>query len=802
MSGASSVSDTKSVSSRTSIPLRRKSESGTSNKLPLNLENVSLVGRDEEIKTLVQAYERIRRKDAVAEVIQIRGESGSGKSVLVENLRRIEKKGREFFVMGKYNQYDQPRPYDGFVDATADLSVAVSEIGESLDDIRVAIQDSMTCEEIQLLLSIMPAISFFLPHWVSAEAIEINEQSFNRFKEVYRKFLRCICSEEHPLVLFLDDLQWVDDESRQLIDSIVKDSKMRNLLLIGAVREDPSVSGVYDLTSEAVLCSSEIVVGALSKKDVNLIISRATLRSPSETEDLSAVVYHKTGGNAYFATQYLDMLHREDFLTFSFESNRWEWDVAKINSLTNVSDNVVQILVRKIESLNMDVQIALIVAAYLGFSFSIDVVECILESTDFLKSMPSFLKDKFWALPMSKRDTHRAMAEAARSGLVDGLSDKKFKFSHDRVQQSVISTLHEGEERQCVQTALGTILLEMSQREDSEDWMLFAAVDLLLDSNKALPVDIEFSKTCLQAANMASNKAAFRSAAKYADAGISYLHSGDMEEERYDLWLELSNLSAEMHFSRGDFEGSRRQVESILKSSQAIEDCFRANRVSMNIYTSLEDWEGAVECGTRILNDFGVPTPRNPRMVNVVAALIKCKWLLKGRRPHDLEDLPPMDNPRMAEALSFLGSTAFCSWMKADKNRCTFLCLKMFILTIEYGICTDSPYAFAAYGMCMSHIGEYTLAYEYGRLAVKTLERPGTEKAIAKTMVVVHSFLNYLQRPIQESLEPLLHGYTSGMRHGDVVQGAYALRVRACLGVFAGMHLAEHERYAVYERSE
>ena len=326
------------------------SESGT-NKLPLNLENVSLVGRDEETKILVQAYERIRQKDAAAEVIQIRGESGNGKSVLVENLRRIEKKGREFFVMGKYNQYDQARPYDGFVDATADLSVAVSEIGgEGLDDIRVDIQDNMTCEEIQLLLSIMPSISSFLPHWTSNEPLETNEQTFNRFKEVYRKFLRCICSEEHPVVLFLDDLQWVDDVSRQLIDSIAKDSKMRNLLLIGAVRQDPSVSGVYDLTSEAVLRCSEVVVGALSTKDINLIVSKATLRPSSETEDLSAVVYHKTGGNAYFAIQYLDMLHREDFLTFSFKSNRWEWDVAKIDSFTNVSDNVVQILVRKIES--------------------------------------------------------------------------------------------------------------------------------------------------------------------------------------------------------------------------------------------------------------------------------------------------------------------------------------------------------------------------------------------------------------------------------------------------------------------
>ena len=739
------------------------------------------------------------RRDAAAEVCLIRGESGSGKSVLVENLRRIEKKGREFFVMGKYNQYDQARPYGAFVEATAELSFSISEIDNKIQDV---VQESLTSEEIQLLLSIMPSISFFLPLGTTNEPLETNEQTFNRFMEVYRKFLRCVCSEEHPVVLFLDDLQWADDVSRQLIDSIAKDSKMRNLLLIGAVRQDPSVSGVYDLTSDAVLHCLEVVVGALSTKDINLIVSKATVRPSSQTEDLSAVVYHKTGGNAYFAIQYLDMLIREELLTFSFKNSRWEWDVANINSLTNVSDNVVQILVRKIESLKMDVQVALIVAACLGFSFSADIVECILASNDFLKSMPNFLKDKFWPLPMSKTDTQKAMAKAARAGLIDVLPDKKFKFSHDRVQQSVLSTLNEGEERQCVQSALGTILLEMNEREDSEDWMLFAAVDLLLDSNKASAVDIEFSKTCLQAAKKASNKAAFRSAAKYADAGIGRLDLDDMDEERYDLWLELSNLSAEMHFSRGDFVDSNRLVESILQRSRTIDDCYRANRVSMNTYTSLEDWGAAVECGICILNDLGVPTSRNPSTLNVLATLMKSKWLLKGRKPSDLEDLPPMDDPRIAEALLFLGSTAFCSWMKGDENRCTILCLKMFILTIEYGICTDSPYAFAAYGMCMSHIGEYSLAYEYGRLAVKTLERPGTERAIAKTMVVVHSYLNYLRKPIQESLEPFLYGYTSGMRYGDVVQAGYCLRARACIGVVAGVHLTEHERYVVQQWSE
>ena len=782
------------------------------NRLPLDLENVSLVGRSSETIQLVEAYERIRMEDAPAEVILIRGESGTGKSVLVEYLERNERKGREFFITGKFQQYGQTRPYGGFVDATTELSFAIGE-SESLNDIRKVVLDTLTADDIQVLTSIMPTIEFIVPREKHQHDLDMhtNEQSFNRFMEVYRKFLQCICRQEHPLVLFLDDLQWVDDVSRQLIDSIAKDTKMRNLLVIGTVRQDPAITGVFDLSADTVLQCSEIVLGALTEEDVNCIVSDATARPPDETGDLAAVVYRKTGGNAYFVTQYLEMLHREELLVFSFKNTRWKWNTKKISSVTDVSDNVVQVLIRKIESLDVDAQVALMVAAYVGYSFRLDVVEFILGSQDFLHSIPGYLKEKNLELPMTNADTQIALTKAVRTGLIDKLSCTKCKFSHDRVQQSAYSMLPDGKERRCLQTALGRILLEMSRQSESEDWMLFAAVDLLSNGDVSTPesrksasadglalemdeVDELLPRLCLEAAQKAAQKSAFRSAARYADEGISRLHSRDSQRGDYDMWLKLSNLSAEMHYCRGDFDASFELVDNILEGSRSVDDCFRAYNVSMSAYTSMEDWGAAISCGSRILSQLGVPTPKNPNVLNVVALLRKSKRLMKGKLPSDLEHLPPMDNPRMAQALYILGCSAFCSAGNGEEMRCVVFCLKMFLLTLEYGICSDSPYAFAAYGMCMSHTGEYAVAYEYGKLAVKMLERPGMEKSIAKVLVVVHSYLFFLKSPIQESLDPLLSGYTSGMRVGDVLQAAFCLRARACMGVFAGVHLVENEK--------
>jgi predicted ATPase len=790
-------------------------------KLPLNLENVSLVGRSHEIQQLLEAYERIRKENAPAEVFLIRGEAGTGKSALVDFLERTEKKGKEYFCSGKFGQLDQNRPYGAFVDATTELGFSIQQqTAESFQETRDRILETLQADELQLLASVMPTIELLhVPVPVPRQQkqqdnININEQSFNRFMEIYRKFLQCICRQEHPIVLFLDDLQWADDVSRQLIHSIVQDDNMRNMLLLGTIREDHAniQSSAFDLTADAVLQCSEMTLGGLTQNNVNQIVAKATGRQPSDTADLSAIVFRKTGGNAYFVLQYIEMLHRDEFLTFHFGNGRFEWKANEIiAALTDVSENVVQVLVRKIESLTVDVHVVLLVAACLGYKFPVRVMECVLASEDLGPAIPSFLLKTtadVVSIPMSGSDTEIALTKAIQAGLLEKLpgNNKSCKFSHDRVQQSAYSMLPHGEEGQRFKAALGKILLEMSQQSAFlEDWMLFAAVDLLSNHSNSTPTagdtnNGEFAKLCLQAAQKASQKAAFRSAAKYADLGIRQLTEDDVHQRSssYDLWLELSNVSVKMHYCRGEFEESKKVFESILQNSRRLEDNFHGYNVLMDIFASLQDWTGAVTHGCRLLEELGVPAPKNPSILNILHILRKIKRSLNGRKANDLEGLPSSDNPRMAQALLLLGKTAFCAWCGGKFDLCSILCLKMMLVTLEHGIMTDSSYAFAAYGMCRSQLGDYAGAHEYGALAVKVANRPGMEKEIAKVYTVVHTYLSFLKLPIQESLEPLLSGYTSGMQTGDLTQAAFCLRARSAMGFFAGIHFEEHERYVVF----
>ena len=781
---------------------RSASTTINSNKLPLNWGDISLVGRETEVKTLVEAYERIRGKGASAELVLLRGEAGTGKSSLVQYVERKEKKGKEFFVTGKYGQLgegDEAHPYCAIVDATTGLCFNISDDVGLRNQIRTRVQGNLTADEIRLLTKIVPTVEFIVPVRSETSTTVASQQTSMRFLCTYRKFLRCVCDDDHPLVLFLDDLQWADDASRQLIDSIVSDSKMQNMLLIGAVREDEK--SIFELATDAVLKSSQIELQALSEETVNEIVSKAAARQPDDTVELSAVVCRKTGGNAYFVVQYVEMLHREELLVFSFKTNRWEWDLEVIKARTCVSDNLVEVLVQKIEAMSREVQIVLMVAACLGSSVKVEVLESVLGSEGILDSLNPWTAGhggEKQALPtINKTATREAIVAATRANLLEETINGSIRFSHDRVQQSAFSILPSGDKARRLQARIGETLLRLIDSEkSSDDWMLFTATDLLSkhNYNGTQLSGEEIADLCLEAAQKAADKAAFRSAARYADAGIRLLSSASFPGQRYELLLALSNLSAEMHYSRGSFDRSNEIIQSILQKSRSVEDCFRAYNISLDTYASQQDWEGAVLRGSELVRELGVSLPKNPNILNVISLVIKVKRRLGGRKATDLENLPIMTNPRMEEALRLLSTTAFSAWHNGEDNRVSYLSLTMFLITLDHGICVDSPYAFAAYGLCMAHLGKLDEAYEYGTLSLRMLQMDGMKPTIAKVTVVVHGFLSYLRKPIQDSLDPLLRGFSYGMESGDVIQAAFCLRARAAIGIFAGMQLADHER--------
>jgi len=291
-----------------------------------------------------------------------------------------------FFVEGKFDQNpDASRPYSAIVDAVTQLCLTL-EGSSFLPEIQQAIEKRLS-SEIGVLSNLIPAMEVItreLPGQQDDQAIigrSTGNYAFKLFMDTFRSFLKLVC-QVHPVVMFLDDLQWVDEASRQVISKITADRSLHNFSFVGAYRDDElETSSVFSWVGHSTNNEGSVLnipLGPLGETSVNDMVASLTERRPSDTKELSKLVGRKTGRNAFFVSQYMEDLQRESLLAFSFQSNRWEWDLEQIKGRTDDSDNVVALLTKKINSMPDDVQTVLMLASCLGFVVDVNALEQIV----------------------------------------------------------------------------------------------------------------------------------------------------------------------------------------------------------------------------------------------------------------------------------------------------------------------------------------------------------------------------------------------------------------------------------------
>ena len=508
-----------------------------------------------------------------------------------------------------------------------------------------------------------------------------HEFALRRFLRVFCTFWKAVASV-HPVVLFLDDLQWADAASKEFLMELAADTTCTNLLLIGAYR-----TGEFDdfetillkqrqqrqlqqqQRQQQYLRIAKISVRPLSQSSINEIVARATCRPPNESLLLGELVHRRTDGNVYFCWQFLDMLQATGLLQFSFRRNHWEWKpVEVIAERTNVSDNVVEtLLAQKITRLSPRTQTILMLAACLGHSFHFETLEQIILSEDLLPLVASTGRSL-----SSRKEIRRhfevAIDEAIQEGLLEQCSKKEMlKFCHDRVQQICFAMVPDGISQEYFHSLLGRRLYELSAMPGGKVWMLFAAVDLLTKSKATMDTSqyskIQLASFCLEASCDARSMSAFITAAAYADKGYSLLDASIRWNAQYALCLELRQLSAEMHHSYGNHNCAIQATSDIICHSRDIQDRLSAYRVVISTSFALRDFHGAIEKCSTLLKELGVSIPTRANKVDVLWNLLRVKALLKGRRAADLLNSPPMEDPMKVFAGRVLNEMALAAWM-------------------------------------------------------------------------------------------------------------------------------------------
>jgi predicted ATPase len=786
-----------------------------------------LYGRSQELgllkdvlKRVVEEEEEEDQDDTTAtkssikhEIVLVSGVSGAGKSTLVRTFRDGVRQYNEqsaFFVEGKFDQnQDTGRPYSALVDAVTQLCHLIRE-SDYFEEIRESVKTSLS-GEISVLLNLVPAIKVItkgltLKYGETERAS--NNFAFKLFMSTFRSFLKVVC-QAHPLVIFLDDLQWADEASRRLISAITSDMTITNFLFIGALRDDeidpssvlswvgkPSVTGV-DVVN--------ILVGPLDPASVNKMVADLTERRLEATKELSELVGRKTGRNAYFLAQYVEALQRQGLLVFSFRSCRWEWDLEQIEDGTDVSENVVELLIGKIHGMAPDVQRVLMLASCLGFVFNIDALERIVISEGLLEVGDAKAKRKRPILPESTsekekdspapcndlkksiQDTaeaemrvrfHRAMEEAVKEKLIEE-SAAKFKFSHNRVQQAAYALMPSGDNSYLLHIRIGKVLLEMSEESDEGEWMFFRGVDLLTKfasevSDKGSQV--ELARLSLEAGKKAEQKSAFIPATDYLLGGIELLDHTNRWSEHYELCLELHIKAAEVGRTYGDFHETLALVEEILAHGRCLKDKLRALLIKAYVLGGQNKLLEAIETCTGALKQLGIRLPSNPKTFHVLFEYVRTKRMLKGRKAHDLLSLPRTSDEMKIEAIRFLNAASIFAWHANWETMASFVFLRMMRLTLKNGLCKFSPFAFATFGMLLAAIGEHKEGYEFGRVALKLHDHlEDSRECIAATTVVVESCLTHLQKPLYDSLAPMLESHQIGMETGEIEFAALCL---------------------------
>ncbi|MHC0062204.1 trifunctional serine/threonine-protein kinase/ATP-binding protein/sensor histidine kinase [Nostoc sp. UIC 10890] len=756
-----------------------------------------LYGRETEVATLMAAFERVA--DGSSELMLVSGYSGIGKTSVVNEVHKPIVGARGYFIAGKFDQFKRNIPYASLIQAFQSLIQQL--LTESVAQIQGWKEKLLTAlgENGQVIIDVIPEVELIIGTVPAVTQLGATE-SQNRFNRVFGQFIGVFTNQDHPLVVFLDDLQWADSASLNLIELLITDTERKYLLLIGAYR-DNEVSPTHSLmmslskiqASGALV--NNIVLSPLQLMNVEALIGD-TLNHIECSQPLAELLFHKTGGNPFFLTQLLKTLHQEDLLTYDFQFGMWQWDIQHIQAI-GISDlNVVELTARNIRKLSLETQKVLKLAACIGNTFNLDVLAIVNETSSLTTAA------QLWSalqagliLPLSQDYKIPLVFSQEESGKI-ALTDIKvdYKFLHDRVQQAAYCLIPD-EQKKATHLKIGQLLLQNTTPEERKE-NIFALVNQLNYGTDLLISETE--KYQLAELNLIAGQRA--KAATAHDSGVKYLQValGLLVEEswkcEYELTLTLYSEAAEAAFLSGDFEEMQRFFEIIQNCATTLLDKIKVYEVQMQAYMAQNRLLEAVNTALEVLKLLGVEFPQQPNPSDIGQALAQTAAILSGTQIEDLIDLPQMSDRYKLAAMRLLSSIFAPAYIAAPALLPLTVC-KQVQLSVQYGNASVSPFAYANYGFLLCAIvGDIDSGYQFGQLALNLLSKLNAQEIKAKTLFIVNLFIRHWKEHLRETLEPLLSGYSSGMETGDLEYAGYSLLQYSCLAYFSGKELTVLER--------
>ncbi|MEH2374445.1 trifunctional serine/threonine-protein kinase/ATP-binding protein/sensor histidine kinase [Nostoc sp.] len=770
-----------------------------------------LYGRQTEVESLLDVFEEVSQGST--EIILVAGFSGIGKTAVVNEVHKPIVRQRGYFIKGKFDQFHNI-PFSAFVQAFRDLiGQLLSETDAQFEQWKCKILSALG-ENGQVMIEMIPELESMIGKQLPAPELS-GSAAENRFNLLFLKFTQVFTTREHPLVIFIDDLQWADSASLKLIQLLMSEAGIGYLLLIGAYR-DNEVNPVHPLmlTLEEIqrlgATVNTITLAPLEQVSINHLVADTLSCSLTLAAPLTELVLSKTKGNPFFSTQFLKALHQDKLIRFNFDGGYWECDIAQVRSLS-LTDDVVEFMALQLQKLPTETQEVLKLAACVGNQFDLATLAIVHEKSqvetvaDFWNAVQDGLiipTNEVYKFYQEESESRIQNSEFKQHNFPDSCS---YKFLHDRVQQAAYSLIRESQ-RKATHLKIGQLLLNNTSSEALEA----SIFDIVNQLNEGIDIitqqsqRYELAQLNLIAGKKAKASTAYRAAVKYFTLGRELL----IEESwhtNYKLTFELHQNSAECEYFTGNFDKAETLFNLALNHSQDKFEIANIYGIQMHLkMTQGENIEAGLEAGLKGLSIMGMhlPMTSEEQQAAIETELQELQAKLQTVCTADLFDLPEMIDRDKKVCMGLLADLWAAAYMGGDQHLSYLAPLLMINLSLRYGNAESSGFAYCLYGMSLANQGSYKTAYEFGTLALKLDHHFNSTQFIAKTNNIFAHTINPYNQHLKTNLEISQQSFQVSQETGNLVFGVWAVSFLIWAMLIKGDRLsnvyAETEKYLSY----
>ncbi|WPB77146.1 ATP-binding sensor histidine kinase [Archangium violaceum] len=730
-----------------------------------------LYGREAAVTTLFERFARTARGGR-PELLLVSGYSGIGKSAVVHELHRPVVERHGFFLRGKFDQFQRDIPYATLAQAIRGLVQQLlvgsdAELAKWRERLHAA-----WGEQGQVLVDLVPQLELVVGRQPAVPELPPAEAQ-HRLNRVFQRFLGAFSSAGHPLVVFLDDLQWADLASLRLIQHLLTGREVTGpevppVLWVGAYRDNEVTPShplmlMRDEVHKTGALVTELRLEPLSGGQLQRLVADALPGAGEEiVAPLSAVVLEKTGGNPFFLIQFMLTLHQDGLVTRTAEG-WWRWDAGGVRA-RGYSDNVVDFMVGRLRLLPEETQHLLRLAACVGSVFPLQMLALVSG--------------------LAPDEVERGLEPSLQEGLVAQGGPEQFRFLHDRIHQAAHELIPE-QERKAVHLRIGQLLLEGLTPEELREKLfdvvgqLNAGLELLTTPEERLRV----ARLNAEAGWKAKRSTAHRSAIAYFTTAFE-LMPGDPWTTDPAFAFKLRMDQATSEFMSGNTAAAIALAEVLLSRARTLADTAAVYRLRSDLHLAAGEIHACVSCLLECLERMGMPMALHPSWEEVVAANDEV-WTLMGERSiASLVELPLVEDPDLKAVLGILGAL-FTPTLFTDDRLLVLVLSRLVALSLRHGNSEAAVHGYSWYGLVLGPtFKKYREGHAFGELACALVERHDLSSARGMALYSME-LISYWTRPLSVSLELIRGAFHHALQGGEFQVACYCCNhiVTDCLAM-------------------